>query len=224
MTQEHLLITNFNSNPNVGLYGYCNDEYCVIGKEIQKKVCKKIEKIIEVPVHRLNIAGTSLLGVFCVGNKNNLLLPNIVFEDELKILDKLGIKYTIIDTKLTALGNNILANNKGALVNPYFTDSAIKQIKKALKVDLKKATISELDNIGSLAVLNKKKCLISKFAKDSEIKIVEKLLGVKCTQGTLSFGLPYISSGILVNSHGFIISDQSTGIEIADADHALGFI
>ncbi len=222
--QEHILITDFNGNPNVGLYGYCNDEFCLVGNEIQKKVCNKIEEILKVPVHRLNIAGTSLLGVFCVGNKNCLLLPNIVFDDELKLLDKLEIKYAIIDTKLTALGNNILANNKGALVNPFFEDTEVKQIKKALEVDVKKATISELDNVGSLAVLNKKHCLISKLAKDSELNIVEKLLGVKCTRGTLSFGLPYISSGILTNYHGFIISDQSTGIEITDADHALGFI
>ena len=222
--QEHLLITNFNGNPNVGLYGYCNDEFCLIGNEINKKICNKIEQILKVPVHRLNLAGTSLVGVFCVGNKNSIILPSIVFDDELKILEKSGIKFEVIDTELTAFGNNILANNKAALVNPFFDDSTIKQIKRALKVDVEKATIAELDNVGSLAVLNKNNCLISRGVKDSELKIVEKTLGVKCTLGTISFGLPYISAGILANSNGIVISEQSTGIEITDADHALGFI
>lgn len=222
--QEHLLITNFNGNPNVGLYGYCTDKYCLVGKEIPKRVCNQLELVLQVPVHRINIVGTSLVGVFCVGNNKKLLLPNIVFDDELKLLSKLGIKYNIIDTKLTALSNNILCSNKGVLINPEFEPAAAKQIKAALKLDVKKTTIAELDNVGSLAVMNKKHCLISKNVKDSELKLIEKHLAIKCTQGTISFGLPYISAGILVNSKGFIVSDHSTGIEISDADHALGFI
>lgn len=224
MREEHILITNFNGSPNVGLFGYCNEEYCLLGQDIPKKTCKEVEKILKVPVHKINMAGTSLLGVFCVGNKNALLLPSMVFEHELKKLDKLGIKYALIDTKLTALGNNILVNDKGAIVNPDFTDSDIKQIESALGVKAKRATIAELDNVGSLAAMNKKNCMITRNVKESEVKLVEKTLGVECATGTINFGLPYIKSGVLVNSKGFIVSDQSTGIELVDADSALGFI
>ena len=97
--------------------------------------------MLKVPVHRVTLAGTSLVGVFTAGNSNCLLLPPICFEEELEALDKLGIKYEVIQTKLTAIGNNILANDNGALINPDFEASAVKQIKEALKVPVKEATI-----------------------------------------------------------------------------------
>ena len=37
-------------------------------------------------------------------------------------------------------------------------------------------------------------------------------------------GVPFIGSGILANSHGFVIGDASGGPEIVNADEALGFI
>ena len=107
--QEHLLVTNFNGNPNVGLYGYCNDEFCLMGSEVSKRVCNRVSKVLKVEVHRLNLAGTSLVGIFCVGNKNKLLLPSIVFEDELEVLNKLGIKYSISVGKS---GSQIRITNK----------------------------------------------------------------------------------------------------------------
>ena len=57
-----------------------------------------------------------------------------------------------------------------------------------------------------------------------EIKLIESHLKIKLTRGTLGMGLPYIGSSILMNSHGFIVSDHSSGIEISDADQALGYI
>ena len=32
--RRHVIVTNFNSNPNVGLYGYATDKYCLIGTEV----------------------------------------------------------------------------------------------------------------------------------------------------------------------------------------------
>ena len=122
MREEHILITNFNGNPNVGLFGYCGEDFCLLGQGIPKRVCKEVEKILKVPVHKISIAGTSLIGVFCVGNKNGILIPSIAFEHEMKKLDELGIKYSLIDTKLTALGNNILINDDdkiGVLDNEF---------------------------------------------------------------------------------------------------------
>ena len=69
----HILKTNFNGNPNVGLFGFATDEYCLLGKEIKKYVAKEIEKVLKVPVHQITLAGTSLIGAFAVGNSKILL-------------------------------------------------------------------------------------------------------------------------------------------------------
>src|SRR3989338_10042705 len=101
MKREHVLIASFNSNPNVGLYGYANDKYCLIGREVPEKLHKKIEEVLNVKTLVMTIAGTSLLGVFLSGNNKMLLVPSIAFPQELELLDKHKIKYKVIETKFT---------------------------------------------------------------------------------------------------------------------------
>lgn len=220
----HVLKTDFNGNVNVGLYVFATDKYALIGPEVPKKVASEIEKTLKVKTHTVTVAGTSLLGVFAAGNSKCLLLPKILFESELEAFDKLKIKYKIIDTKLTALGNNIVSNEKGCLINPDFGKKAEEQIKEALKIPVKKAKIADLSIVGALVVHNKKGCLIHRDAEDFEVEMIEKTLGVEAMIGTVNFGSPYVSSGITVNSKGFIIGSLSKGPEIQNADMALGFI
>jgi putative translation initiation factor eIF-6 len=177
-----------------------------------------------VPVHQTNMAGTPMLGAFCAGNSHCLLLPPIALPEELKFLEKLGIKYEVIDTNLTALGNNILCNDHCCIVSPKMEPEAVAQIEAALKVKAVTGTIAGLDNVGSLAAIHSRMGIISIDAEDEELERLEKLLKVRLTKTTLGMGVAYVSSSIILNSHGFVVSDRSSGIEIADADSALGFL
>ena len=220
----HVIKTDFNGNTNVGLYAYATDSYCLVGPEVPSELIKKIEEVLDVPVHVLTIAGTSLLGVFLSGNSKIMLVPSITFESELEIIEKLEIPYQIIDTKLTALGNNIVCNDKGCLLNEDFEEIAQKQIGEALGLTPKKSKLAGLEIIGSLCVHNNKGALVHRDSKDFELEIIEAALGVPATIGTVNFGSPYIKSGVIVNSNGFIIGSLSGGPEIQNADIALGFI
>jgi len=220
----HVKRLNINGNPNIGLYGYCNDEYCLLGKEVDKNIAEEIEKVLKVPVHRITISGTSLIGVLVNGNSTKLLLPEITRDDELKALDKLGINYEVIKTNLTAFGNNILCNDKGALVNPDFSAVVKKQIRQALNVTLHPGTVADVEVVGSCVVFNSGNAVIHAGATDEDISEVEGLLGVECTKTTANFGSPYLKSAILANSNGFIVGDASTGVEMANIDEGLGFL
>jgi len=219
----HVQKLDFNGNINVGLYIYVTDDYCLVGKEVDDADMKIIEKVFKVPTHKVTIAGTSLLGVFLSGNSKNLLVPKIVFDSELRLLDKLKISYAIIDTDLTALGNNILCNDNGCLISPEFEKRCTKQIEDALGVSVKRSKVASLSTIGALGIHNKKGCLLHRDAEDFEIEMVEATLGVEATIGTVNFGSPYIRSGLVANSNGFIIGNISGGPEIQNADVALGF-
>ena len=89
---------------------------------------------------------------------------------------------------------------------------------------VKKAKIADLPTLGALAVHNKTGCLLHRDAEDFEIELIEKTLGVSATVGTVNFGSPYIRSGLVANSKGFIIGALSGGPEIQNADRTLGFI
>jgi translation initiation factor 6 len=222
--RDHVLVTNFNGNPNIGLYGYATDKYCILGREVPEKLLEKIKEVLNVPIIELTIAGTSLIGVFANGNKNCLLLPKIVFPQELEVLDKHKIKYKIIDTKLTCLGNNMICNDAGCLASDEYTERDIKQICDALKVDVTKAKIAELNTLGSLAVHTKKALLCHHDILEHEAEIIKKVLKVEVYTGTVNMGVPFVGSGILCNSFGFIVGDQSGGPEIINIDESLGFI
>jgi translation initiation factor 6 len=220
----HVLMTNFEANPNVGLFGYANDKYCLLGRSVPLKAARAVEKALKVPVHRITMCGTSLIGVFCNGNNSMLLVPQIAFEDELKALERFKIPYAVIRTKLTAFGNNILCNDKGCLASPAYSAETKKRIREALNVPLKPGKIADLDTVGACAALNSKGCVIHRDASQKEISFVEKLLGIECTTGSVNMGSPYIRSGVLANSNGFIVGDASGGPEVNNLDQGLGFL
>jgi len=220
----HLLKTDFNGNFNVGLYIYTTDSYCLIGQDVPEESASEIEKALKVPVHKISIAGTGLLGVFLAGNENCLLIPKIAFGEEIDEIKRLKINYKIIDTKLTALGNNILCSDSGCIINPDFGKTEEEAIKEALKVPVKRGKIAGLTIVGAAGVLNKKGCLLHRDAEDFEIEFVETTLNTTVKTGTVNFSSPYIKSGIAANSNGFLIGSISGGPEIQNADEALGFL
>ena len=220
----HIKKININGNPNIGLYGFCTDEYCLVGKEVTADIVKKIKEVLKVPVHKITISGTSLIGVLVNGNSNKLLVPNITRDEELAVLKKLKIDYEFIDTKLTAFGNNILCNDHGAIVNPDFSAVVKKKIRQALNVKLHPGTIADIEVVGSCIAFNSETAVIHAGATQEDIDEIESLLRVKCEKATANFGSPYLRSAILSNSNGFLIGDASTGIEIATIDEGLGFL
>ncbi|MFH1668560.1 MAG: translation initiation factor IF-6 [Candidatus Woesearchaeota archaeon] len=220
----HVLKTSFNSNPNVGLYGYCNEQYCLLGKEIRPDTARQVSEVLDLPVHQISMCGTSLLGVFLAGNSRKLLIPELAFDYELKTLDELGIDYEVIKTRLTALGNNLLCNDTGCLANPEFSADQKKRIRQALGVSLKPGTIAGLDTVGSLAVLNNRAGMIHRDIESDELQKVEELLGIHFHPSTINMGSPYLRSGVLCSNHGFVVGDTSGGPEIVNIDEELGYL
>lgn len=220
----HVLITEFNGNPNIGLYGFCNDHYCLLGREIPENRIKEIEQVLKVPCHKITIAGTSLIGIFLTGNNKKLLVPSIAFDSEIHRLKELKIDFDIINTKTTCLGNNILMNDNGAIINPDFKEREKAQIEKALKCDVDVFENKFFKTPGSLAVLNNNGMYVSSMLTENEIDFFEKILKIRAEKGTINLGNSYIKSGILTNKNGFVIGNISGGPEIVDAERALGFV
>lgn len=216
--------TNLHGNPNVGLYGFCTDHYCLLAPEFTEEQVKKIEEALHVPVFQLKIANTSLIGALITGNTKTLLVPYIALDHELALLKKWKIPYKVITSKFTALGNNILCNDRGALVTREYSADTKKIIRQALEVTLHPGEIADTEVPGSCAVHNNHVAVIHAFATPEQIQEVKSLLGVPCTKATVNFGSPYVHSGLLANSHGMVVGDSSTGIEIENIYEALGFL
>lgn len=215
---------SFQGNSNIGLYCFATDKYCLIPMNLPKKERHEFEQVLKVPLYEMKAAGTDLLGVFFAGNDDLLLVPEIMFKNELKELDRLNIKYAVVPSELTALGNNLLIGEHCVIANPEFSDKTVKFIEKKLNLPVKPGKIAELDIVGSLAVGTKKGLLVSADIKDFESKFLHGNLKLKVTKGTMNFGSPYVKSAIVANSNGFIAGEASGGPEIQNADEAFGFL
>ena len=229
MSQKHISILSFHGDPNIGLHGLATDKYCIVGKCVSDKQAKELEDVLKVPVFRATLYGTDLIGLFAAGNSSVLLIPKIVFENELKVLknfmEKIKVKVAVIDTEHTAFGNNILLNDKIAVISSAFNQSAQKQIKEAL--GMKQITVMDLAQMsvpGSAGKITNKGAIFSPNLSDNDIKKVEALLKFEIGLGTVNLGNPFISAGLIANSFGFAIGEQSSGFEISRIDESLRFI
>jgi translation initiation factor 6 len=223
-SEEHIALVSFNQNTNIGMEAFVTNDFCLLGTEVDEKYDEIIEKVLKVPVHRITIAGTSLIGIFLSGTSKCVLVPSIAFDYELKELDKLKINYKVIDSKITALGNAVVCNDNGAYLSDEFKTDVQEQIKEALDLPIKEGKITEVGSIGSLIVVNNKGGLIHPDAESFEINFIQSILNIEIEPGTVNMGSPYVKSGILCNDNGILIGDKSGGPEASNADKALGFL
>lgn len=218
----HILKTRFHNNPNIGLYAFATDSYCLLPKNLSKQQVESIKEVLNVPVYQITIYNTNLIGVFCTGNEDYLFIPDFIPEHELKDLEKIKkVKIIQLNTRFTALGNNIVIKDKTCLVNPNI-EEGIKDKLKELGFNIISMEIAENPTVGSCTALNHKGCLLHRDA--TNIRKVSTFLNLPTDIGTVNFGSPYVRSGLIVNCNGYIVGAETTGPETQRIDETLGFI
>ncbi|MBI2041327.1 MAG: translation initiation factor IF-6 [DPANN group archaeon] len=228
-SEKHILITELEGNSNVGLFGIATDKFCLVGRTVRESIIKEIEKILRVPVFQVGLYGTELVGLFCAANSNSVLLPDIVSEHELKTLkkdlEKINVSVNIIKTEHTALGNTILLNDKSGIVSEVYGKKAFDEIKKAFpNVEFVQMDLSGLPTPRTVGIVTACGGIFSPNLSDSEIKKIERVFGFEIGLGTVNLGNPFVSTGIIANSNGFVIGRASSGYEISRVDESFGFI
>jgi translation initiation factor 6 len=218
----HFARMNIQNNPYIGLFCFAADEFCLTNHFVSEKNAKAMKDILKVPVIKTSIMGTSLAGIFAIGNSKGIIIPGNAEESEIKFL-KSRFNVLVLNTRHTAVGNLILANDKGCLISEKL-EKYSGLIKDFLGVKVKTGTISGSDFVGSLGICNNKGCLVHKKIENSELKVIETLLDVRAGIGTVNFGNSWIKSGLITNSNGFIAGDQTTGPELGNVNEVLGFL
>jgi len=54
----HIIQSKVQGNSNVGLYGFANNKFALIGMDFTAEQAIEFEEALGVPVHRITIAGT----------------------------------------------------------------------------------------------------------------------------------------------------------------------
>ena len=202
---------------SVGIYLAANNNFVLYPPTLIQQTIKKYESVFKIPLYCTTINNSKLLGVYSASNKFGIIVPHLIRDDELDFLKaKLGdsVQIGILNSIDNAYGNLILCNDKGAIVSPLLREYK-DQIEDILNVE---AEIYEFANYhlpGSISLCNNHGCLVHPLSTDEEIEEIRNILKVEEVDvSTINRGIPYLSSGAIVNDRDGIFGKDSTGPEM----------
>ncbi|HET6730399.1 MAG TPA: translation initiation factor IF-6 [Nitrososphaeraceae archaeon] len=203
-------------SPNLGLYVRTNNNTILLPFGFAETKTSKLKEYLEVEnVIPTSIGGTRLIGAMSVINNNGILLSSITSDDEIEII-KRACDLTVerLSSKFTAVGNLILANDRGALVSPLFKGEVDKQIREVLGVPVISSNIAGYYQIGSMIVATDTGAAVHPRATEEEIENISEILKVEIEPVTVNGGMPFLSSGLLANSKSVIAGSLTSGPEL----------
>lgn len=201
--------------PNIGVYTKVNDSFVFLPNGFAKTKAKNLSDYLKTDFIFASIANTRLIGTLMVANNNGMLLPNISFDHELEHLKKsTDLNVEVLDTKFTALGNLICANDKGGIISPMIPKENLKKIQDVLGVEVIQKKVAGYHQVGAMIVATSHGGIIHPETDDEDIKTISSVLGVNLEPATINGGIPFVSSGILANNKSIVVGTLTNGPEI----------
>ena len=112
---------------SIGVYAFATENIVVIPRMVPQEKAQEYADWLQAKLIYTHIGGSVLCGALTCANSNGMLLPNFIRDEELtQIKTAFEGKITIMETKKTAYGNLVLANDKGAVVDPRFKENELK--------------------------------------------------------------------------------------------------
>jgi translation initiation factor 6 len=205
---------------SIGVYLAVNNIFGLYPSTLIKPAVEKIKSVFAEPLYPFSINNSNLIGVYTASNQNGIIVPHIIRDDELNDLKQYSHENNkdynigVFKSLDNAFGNLIVCNDKGAIISSFLKDYK-KKVEDVLGVE---TIIYEFaDNFlpGSISLANNNGCLVHPLSKDEEIEEITSILKVQETDvSTVNRGIPYISSGAIVNDNSGIFGLECTGPEM----------
>ncbi len=218
-------LTSFVSSASIGVYSLANDKFALIPKMVPLDKAQKTAEWLQVPLIHSSVGGSLLAGSLACANSNGIILSSFTRQEELETI-KAGFdgNITVMESRKTAFGNLVLANDKGALVDERMTPKIKEQVADALGVEVVPGRIAGLTYVGSLGLATNKGVLAHPLLKDEEKKVLESVFKVPVDVGTINCGIPYVGTGLIANSHAAVAGSLTTGPEMFIIGNALDVV
>lgn len=211
-------------NPNLGVYAAATEDYAFVAPQTSDKEVAQFAEALEVEVIRLSVGGTRLVGSLMTANRHGIVVSDILTPREAQKLEKTGLNILELDHALNAAGNMLLVNDRGAVVGADYPQNVIRSIEDVLDVEVVRGTLADLVTVGMAAEATDRGVLVHPKATPEEREAIRTALHVDVMPGTINHGTALIGAGLVANTKGAAIGQQTTGIEIGRIDEALGFL
>ena len=209
-------------SPNIGVFLKANETHLLVPKGLAQTKTDKLCEDLKVSAVPTSIGESRLLGALASMNGNGVLVSRLAEDFEIReISTATGLNVARLESKLTAAGNLVVANDKGALVSPLLDHRALAQVKDVLGIEVHITPIGEYHQVGSLVVATNKGAAVYPGLDEQEVARLGSMLGVEAYPSSVNRGVPYVASGIVANSRNAIVGTQTTGPELVFITRAL---
>lgn len=207
----------------VGVFATATDKYLFACPAINQHNRQMVSEKLGAKCIELRLSGSDLVGLFSKANSNGIILSNLTLDQEVEALKmhNLGISIGVIESDLNALGSNVLANDKIAIINPDYSHKDAKDIQDILDVEVVRAHIDGFKTVGANNILTNRGIVINNKATDEEKAEWDKMTGFGSVRSTANTGTLSVGLSVIANSNGVIAGDGTTGYELARIIDAL---
>jgi translation initiation factor 6 len=201
---------------SIGVYSLATEKMVVLPYQAPETKARKIGEWLGTKVVRTTIGGSLVVGALMCANSNGVILPHSVRDGEIESIKVASenANVTIMDTRRTAYGNMVLANDHGAVVDPRLSSTTVEKIYDTLGVEAVPGEIAGLPYVGSLALATNKGVLAHPMIKEEEQRLLKEVLRVPVDVGSINCGIPYVATGLIGNSSNVVAGFMTTGPEM----------
>ncbi|HKW43233.1 MAG TPA: translation initiation factor IF-6 [Thermoplasmata archaeon] len=206
-------------NPYVGVFCAANDELLIVARDVPKAAVKHMAEALEASPITTNIGHSTVVGSLLALNSKAILASAFIEDDE---IDAIGGPVYPLPHRLSAVGNNVLCNDHGAVVHPGYDDEAVGFISEVLGVPAVRGTIAGIKTVGAVAVATNKGALCHPHARPGEMEVLKSTLRVPVVITTANYGAAQVGACIVANSRGAVVGSRTTPIELGRIEEGLG--
>ena len=210
---------------SIGVYSLATEKMVIVPPQAPANKAERLQEWLKAKVIRTTIGQSVLIGALACANSNGIVLPHFVREEEVEAVKPTSdFNMTVMETRKTAYGNLILANDHGALVDPRLKRRDLTKIGDALGVEVVPGEIAGSPYVGSLATATNRGVLAHPLLREDEEKVLRDVLGVEVDVGTINCGIPYVATGLIGNTRNVVAGTITTGPELFIIGHALDVV
>jgi len=212
--------TLIGGSPYLGVFVRADERCAIVPPSLPGTVERELRRVLGVEVVRTTVADSEVVGALVATNSRGVLVGDGLDPVERRELERVG-PVTTVRHRHNALGNNVLANDVGALVHPDYSDEVVDAVHRALGVRAERATLAGLATVGMAGVATNLGAVVHPKATDREIARAEEVLGVPVFRSTANFGVPVVGACVVANSRGLLVGRPTTPVEIVHLQEGL---
>ena len=206
-------------NPYVGVFCAANDEMLIVPPDVPRSAVRHIEGALETRSIVTLVGHSTVVGSLLAMNSKGILASPFIEDDE---IDTIGDAVYPLPHRLSAVGNNVLCNDHGAVVHPGYDDETVAFIQEVLGVPAVRGTVAGVRTVGAVAVATNKGALCHPYAKPGEMDLLKSVLRVPVQITTANYGAAQVGACMVANSHGAVVGARTTPIELGRIEEGLG--